>query len=49
LAERVERRTAIVPVEQICDRHVEEPCNGEKLGSRDPVGTLLKLVYRADG
>jgi hypothetical protein len=42
---RIGRRTAMVPVEQICDRDVEDPSNGEKSVSRDPVATMLVLMY----
>jgi hypothetical protein len=41
---QIERCTAIVSVEQICDGDIEEPCNGEKLARRHPVDTLLDLM-----
>jgi hypothetical protein len=35
----------MVPVEQICDRDVEDPCNGEKSASRKLADTILVLMY----
>ena len=48
VAKRIERRTAIVALEELSDRHIEEPCDGEELACRDPVLTVLELVYLFD-
>jgi hypothetical protein len=45
VAKRIEPRTAIAPIEESCDRHIEHHCAGEKLACRHPELGVLELMH----
>ena len=45
LDRRIERRAAVIPVEEVGHRDVEGLCNEEKLAYRHPVDTALVFVH----